>query len=287
MKYALSSHNTRMITARFAVLAVLIVLLSGCGLSGDSVDTVDSAVTLLQDLEDVGVWGVLDDNLDALDAYDGYRAAVTQENGTLDTEGNISTAPETITRITIQTDAEGSTQLTIDKGGQTRQIMAFPQETGDDDEPAFLIVEETGVGYICADQATAALFAQGPQSLFEAAGIKRAAQATLSVIEEDGDITLIDREATHYRFESRLDDALDLLDDTENAALREQVEQTDNITLTGTLDLDSDTLVPLRFESTYSDPSTQEWTVLTFEITQWGDIPAFERPTDDALPKCG
>lgn len=284
MIHTLSSHDTRMMI-RFAPLAALVILLSACGISGDSVDTVDSAVTLLQDLEDVGVWGVLDDNLDALDAYDGYRATVTLQNGLLDAEGVI-TDPETTTLIIIQVDAAGIAQITIEQDGQTQQIMAFPQDSDDGDDPTFLIVEHSGEGYTCADEAATALFVNGPQSLFDAAGFKRAAQATLSVVEKDGDSTIIDREATHYLFESRLEDALDILGDTENDSLREQVEQADHMTLEGTLDLDKDTLVPLYFEGTTRDSSAQTWATLVYEITQWGDIPTFDRPADDSLPVC-
>lgn len=289
MNHIPGSDHKRITVTGLAVVAALAILLSACGVDSDSVTTVDSAVTLLQDLDNSGVWTKLSDGFDVLDDYDGYLALATLHTGLLDAEGNITTEPDQIITIAIHVDADGAAQYTITQAEQAQQVITLPTNSASDASDTstpFLIVEKTDDGYICADQATTALFAVGPQSMFEAYGVKRASLATLSVANEDGESILIERETTHYQIESRLADALDILDDTGNDTLREQVQQADGYSLTGTFDLDNDSGALLYFEGTHSDSTAQNWGTLVFEVTQWGDVPTLEFPSDDLLPAC-
>lgn len=284
MTHARDLHpRQRTAVRRVLALAIVAALLSACKINTETTDTVNDAVKLLQAIDDNGTWAVLGDALDLLDDQDGYLANATIETGVLNAEGHVSAPPEHTLAIAMRVDADGIAQYNVQDGDAAQRVLVTPPRD-DDSTPTVYLVAEGAL--TCADAAIAALLRDGPLSILNSAALELASMKTLSVVEEESESTFIARETTHYTFASRLDDALAILDATDNAALRQQIEQAGNFTLSGTLDIDDSTGALLVFESTISAADTGQWTRVRFEVTQWADVPAIDLPADAALPIC-
>lgn len=268
---------------RVMALAIVIALLSACGIDAETTDTVSDAVKLLQAIDDSGTWTVLSDALDLLDDQDGYLANATVETGTLDAEGRVSAPPERTMTIAMRVDSDGNAQYSVQDGDITQQVLVMPPRDDDSTPTVYLVAEGE---LICADAEIAALLRDGPLSIFNSAGLELASRRTLSVVEEEGENTRIGRDATRYTLVSRMDDALAILDATDNTALRQRVEQAGDLTLSGTLDIDGNTGALLAIESTTDSADTGQWTRVHVEVTQWADVLAIDLPADAALPTC-
>lgn len=273
----------RSAVCRVLALAIVTALLSACGINAETTDNVNDAVKLLQAIDDNGTWAMLSDALDLLDDQDGYLANVTVDTGVIDAEGSVSAPPEHTMTIAMRVGADGIAQYIVRDGDNTQQVLVMPPD--DDDSTLIVYLVDEGA-LTCADAGIAEMLRDGPLSIVNSAALELASMGTLSVVEEEGESTRIEREATHYTITSRMDDALAILDATDNSALRQQVEQAGGFSISGTLDIDDSTGALLAFESMTSAADSGQWTRVRFEVTQWADVPAIDLSTGDARPAC-
>lgn len=271
---------------RLLLAALSMVALAGCGTSSETVNTVDDAVKLLQDIEQRGTWIAIEDGLGALADSGDYEALFILEGG--DLVPGEPTTRETDNTVTIQVsvDAEGRARYEFAEAGRDPQhwlVIPAVDRSGDTEAAPEIYGEQDGV-YRCAPDDMIALLQDGPQSIIDSVAATVAGIKTLSVIEEDGEVTRLDRDATRYMLEGQLDEALAILDQTSSEALRQQIEQAGTFTLAGTLDRDDDTGALLYYESIYQDTSRSTWASIIFEVTQWDDITTISIP--DTLPVC-
>lgn len=271
---------------RLLLAALSMVALAGCGTSSETVNTVDDAVKLLQNIEQRGTWIAIEDGLGALADSGDYEALFILEGG--DLVPGEPTTRETDNTVTIQVsvDAEGRARYEFAEAGRDPQhwlVIPAVDRSGDTEAAPEIYGEQDGV-YRCAPDDMIALLQDGPQSIIDSVAATVAGIKTLSVIEEDGEVTRLDRDATRYMLEGQLDEALAILDQTSSEALRQQIEQAGTFTLAGTLDRDDDTGALLYYESIYQDTSRSTWASIIFEVTQWDDITTISIP--DTLPVC-
>ncbi len=260
--------------------ALLVVMLAGCGTSSDTVNTVDDAVKLLQDIERRGTWITIEDGLSALDDRGDYRATLVLQNGDLVPGEQTITEPDHTLTIQVTVDAKNYTRYTFTESGrEPQQWIGIPAANA---APG-IYREQDGV-FTCAPDDMRALLREGLPGILDSQAAAVTGIKTLSIIEEDGKITRLDRDAAHFTLETRLDEALAILEQTGNETLRQQIEQVGTFTLTGTLDRDDATGALLHFESVYRDMSRDTWASMIFEVTQWDDVPTISAP--DTLPVC-
>jgi hypothetical protein len=243
------------------VMLVMGLALGACGMAED-VRTVDEAITLLQKLEDNGAWRYLQDGIEALNNQDGYRARVRWQ----DTQSAIT--------LTLTRDAQGRGWAALEQDGQTSRYFIDGAAVYHQRDQA-----DMDGGYMCADDAP--LLQDGVAGILT--GYRDAATGlqSLSVVTDATEDSLLEREATRYEVISTFPDAVAILDQYDNAQLRDRVVQAGDFDLSGTLVIDDATDALLRFESHYRAPDVE--VSLSFAVTQWGDVPPVQ-PPDIAVP---
>lgn len=265
------------------LLAMLLFALplAGCGVDSDTVEKVDDAVKLLQDVDRAGTWGYLMDGLDALAEQDGYTATLFWGSGDLDAAGELSASPGGMITILVAQDGDGAMRFQFITRSDTFFYRSPAPSTDTDTRQIYQLNDD---GYTCPTDTEKQLFEAGIPSIFVFYGVRGMITETLSVAELDDDSTLLDRDADHYVLESRLAEALDILERTNNTALRERIATTDQVALTGTFDLDDETGGLLFFEGRYNNDTRSRGKVFVFEVTQWGDVPNIV--FDGDFPNC-
>jgi hypothetical protein len=266
------------------IMALLATSLLACGFLNDvsgTVNTVDDAVALLQDLNKNGTWETISDGLDGLaDQQQGYTAVVHLRDGAMDASGNFASPLKTDLMLEIQSDTAGNALITVTEGDQI--ITYFVQGYRSPSATTQVNPLENELTACFSNSAQATLLQGGLHSVFEQYALRAAGAQLLSVAQDkDEDTRIADRDATHYELESKVSDALKILEKIDNQELRQKIEQTGQFGLSGSLDIDQDTGALLRFESVYDTVDEQRRTEFSFEITQWGKLSNFPIPTPD------
>jgi len=267
---------------RIALIAGLVLLLPACGTLDDvtdTVETVDQAVSLLQDIEDNGTQQVIDDGLDALDDQEqGYAITIHVQQGELDAgDSSAGTLTDDVT-ITVQVDAAGNALVQITRGDQTDHY--FIDGFGDSLQASYHVQDER---YACAnDNEDLRPFENGLHSVFDHFDVTAVNVRVLSVAVEAEDDTIADRDVTHYELESKVPDALAILETIDNDNLQASIEQAGTFTFSGDLYLDDDTGALMGVNDVFDDLDTGRHTQFTFKITAW-DVPEIPVPADSAI----
>ncbi len=283
-------HSTPSRRARhwnLVVLALVLLagLLTGCGVDSGTVETVDDAVKLLQDIERNGIWSITEDGLDALAEQNSYVATL-QVEATMPEAGSATAFSHLALTVTV--DADGNTRYTLEQGDQSTRYTQYRAPDPADNSapsPAGVYREDNGY-YTCADAVIQRLLGRGLSSVFEVYALDAIGARTLAVVEKDGDSTIAERDATHYTIETRLDDALEILERAEDRALRDQIEATEAATLSGSLDLDNATGALLHLDISYANATGGEQLALVFDVTRWGDTPGITLPAGESITLC-
>lgn len=269
----------RVLRRMVSMIAALIGLLSACTVYDESAnvaETVDEAVSLLQDIEQRGSWEVIGEGLDALnDQETGYRAhahLVTREQDTIITELMIS----------IEVDGAHHARIQIIGGETAGDYLILDYHPDADANQVYRIADN---GYMClSGDDVPRVFQSGINGLFDTVAAQARGIQTLSVVDRtDDELSIAGRASIHYALESRLDEAVLILNRLENEALQPAVQSAGQFELTGNLYLDEETLALLVFDSTYHQIETQQQISFDFEITQWDDIPTIPFPTSSEI----
>ncbi len=262
------------------VVSVVVLALAGCGpLSDtqDSVNTVDKAVALLQTIDQNGSWTALEDGFDALgDLSDGYTAEIRWSQ---------ADSPVSETVIHVQTHPTGGSVFQITEGGATQTYFVPASENAD---RGLSVYQLDGDQYVClASNSPARALLQGDMpGIFAHYNLPSILKQTLSADKKQGDSVVSGRKATHYTIESQIPDALSILNQFEDQALRARVEAAQTVSLTGSLDVDKDTAALLSFEAVFTADGVTSQTTFSFTVLQWansGDLPyptAFQLATE-------
>ncbi|MBI5958882.1 MAG: hypothetical protein HY866_09120 [Chloroflexi bacterium] len=272
-----------------AHLLVLMILLAGpvlaCGFFDDAkdvVETVDAAVSLLQEIEKSGTWEYISDGLQGLEDQDqGYTAVVHLRDGNVNSDHQFESPLKMDVVIEVQVDADGDMLLLVDEAGTKRQY--FIEHSADSSTPTRVYRIEDG-RYVCVkSDEEGSTFDSGLDGIFEQyAGLAVGAQF-LSVAKETGADKVAGREVTEYELESKVPEALKILEKIDSAELKQKIDESGEFALSGGLSLDKKTGALMQFISTYDDLDDQRRTELSFEITQWGSVPDIPAPTADQI----
>jgi hypothetical protein len=256
-----------------ACACLLGVTLASCGLSTDSAGTVDDAVTLLQDLNDRNVWETISDRLITLNDQTSYRATITLQSGSITESGEFTTPLETDIALVVEVDDHSNAQISLTENGQTTSYRVLGYTS---DETAQTRIYRAGDnGFVCViDGEPVNLLQGGIQTLFDVYGIETIGMQTLAVVDrtDNEDAMIAGRKAIEYDLVSKLDDALTIAAEFDNANLQEALDEAGQFELKGDLYLDDETLALLRVTNFYTDLAAQQKHNLSFEITQWGGI---------------
>lgn len=275
------SHNSACAASLLIFLLLFALLLAACEVDGDTVEKVDDAVKLLQDVDRNGTWGYLTDGLDTLVEQDGYVAVIDYEYLEF-VDGELVTPDDSKISIQITHDGTGAMRFEFtDRHGT--YLYYSPAPSPDADTRKVYQIDATT--FTCPTAADTQLYANGIVSILAFYDVREVLTATLSVAEADGDSTTwLDRDANHYILESRLPEALDILERTDNAELRERIAATKQETIAGAFDLDEATGALLFFDNVYVFGDLTQQRSLMFSVTQWGDVP--DIVPNGPLPAC-
>lgn len=260
-----------------AALFVVVVAITaaGCSAIDDArgvADTVDEAVELLDTIEQNSAWDTIADGLDNLDSQDaGYLATIRIQAGPADEAGEFTGALSDDMTIDLQVDARGASLARVTRGGVLQDFHIEP--TGDRPN----VYDVTDGQYLCADDG--GLFHDGLASVFEDYALGASGAHLLSVateVEEDANVA--GRDATPYELESRVADALAILETFGNPDLQARLDAAESFALTGDLHLDDETGALLALASDTTNLTGGERTAFRFEITQWGNVPDIPQP---------
>lgn len=268
---------------RIALIAGVAWLLAACGTLDDvtdTVETVDQAVSLLQDIEDNGTQSMIDDGLDALyDQVQGYAAVLRVQQSEQDA-GDSGGTPEDEVLITLQVDAARNALIQVTRGDQTDDY--FISGFGDSQQDTHGYRVQNG-RYACADGGDDLRpFDGGLPGVFAHFAVTDVNVRVLSVTAEDNDDTVAGRDVTHYELESKVPDALALLETIDNDTLQTRVEQAGAFTYAGDLYLDDETGALMEFTHVLDDLDAGRRTEFAFTVTVW-DIPEIPTPAESAI----
>lgn len=268
------------------ITALLAFTLLSCGsLDGlkDTVNTVDEAVALLQDIDASGTWETIADGLDELrDQKQGYSAVVQLREGAMDASGNLELPLKTDTILEIQADPAGNALLKMAQGAQ---VVTYFIEGYRSPSNTTRVYEVDNGQYSCVKGGEQDIQLRGGlNGVFERYALLAAGAQLLSVAEaQDEDSRIVERDATHYELESKVPDALKILEKIDNQELRQKIEQAGPFKLSGSLDIDQETGALMHFESVYDNLADQRRSEFSLEITQWGDVPNLPLPTQEQI----
>jgi hypothetical protein len=182
--------------------------------------------------------------------------------------------------LEIQSDPAGNALITVTEGEQVITYFVEGYRSPSATTQVNPLENELTACFDNREQAT--LLQGGLHSVFDQYALRAAGAQLLSVAQDkDKDTRIADRDATHYELESKVSDALKILEKIDNQELRQKIEQAGQFGLSGSLDIDQDTGALLRFESVYDTVDEQRRTEFSFEITQWGKLSNFPIPTPD------
>jgi hypothetical protein len=262
---------------RASLFAILIVTAAaGCSAIDDIRDvsgTVDGAVELLDAIEQDGAWDTITDGLDNLDVEEpGYRATVRAQAGPVDEAGEFGGALAEDVTIDLRADARGAALADLTRGDVRRTFYVEPTD-GDPD-----VYEIIDGQYTCANEGDAP-FRDGLGGIFEDYARATTGAQLLSVAnEQDEDAAIAGRDATRYELESKVPDALAILERFDNPELQARLDEAGHFALAGDLYLDDETGALLALTSDYTAPTDDERASFRFEITQWGNVPDIPPP---------
>jgi len=267
---------------RAALFAILIVTTAaGCSAIDDVrdvSDTVDGAVELLDAIEQDGAWDTITDGLDNLDAQaTGYRATVRVQAGPVNAAGEFSGALAEDVTIDLQADARGAALADLARGDVRRTFYVEPTR-GDPD-----VYEIIDGQYTCANDGDAP-FRDGLGGIFEDYAQAATGAQLLAVANElDEDAAIAGRDATRYELESKVPDALAILERFDNPELQARLDEAGSFALAGDLYLDDETGALLTVTSDYTARTGDERASFRFEITRWGDVPDIAPPAAENI----
>lgn len=260
---------------RVLLCMCLAVIVAACGSLDESrevVDTVDEAVRLLQAVENNSAWDVITDGLDDLDSHpDGYTAIVSLRRG----------VPDEDFIINLMVDKDGDALLSVIAGEETTGYLL-----GTADDPAVLphvyrLTEDQG--YCVTGDAERARWGAGLRGIFTEYGVQaRGVRLLAVVVKKDNDDKIVGRDVTRYDLESKLPEALAILERLDSADLQSLLDQSGVFELSGALYLDQDTQALMRFSSVYEEAG--ERLEFSFDVTGWGGVDDITVP--DATQTC-
>jgi hypothetical protein len=272
------------------LIAIVLLLLTtmACQLSNDvknAVDTVDQASALLREISDKGTWRYVTKGLDVLkNQTEGYQATVQfQEGPGTPTTGYSGTLSRDV-MVALQVDGQNDMLTNVTTGGQTQQFFVDGMAANAATQSNVYLLQNGR--YTCvSDAPEAQIIRNGIDGVFAEYGDEAAGLELLSIAEYDDDVDVAGRTTSHYQLESRINEALDLLDKFDSGELRSKVEAAGQFELSGDLYIDQETEALMRLNATYAQVDTQRLVTFGFEITQWGGIPDIPDPTADLIDR--
>lgn len=248
-------------------------------------ETVDEAVKLLQELDDQSAWEQVSGSLDTLaQQTDGYAATLRLQDGSGDATGaRFAGTPSRDVVAAMQVDGSNNALAQVQTGGGMVQNF-YVQARGTDARNGAVYRVENGQFVCVSDSEEARLLRQALSGSFDEFGLEAKGVQALAVAEEVKEEALVaGRPATHYRLESRIQEALDILRQFDNDELRQKIDAAGTFTLTGDLYTDEATGALLKLEGVYHNTDHLRRTVMSFEVTQWGGIAPIAPPAPEMI----
>lgn len=280
-----------MLQSKWALMLVAGALLAAglaCGFVDDLrsvVETVDEAVKLLQELDDQSAWEQMSDSLDTLaQQTDGYAATLRLQDGPGDAAGaGFTGTPSRDVVAAMQVDGSNNALAQVQTGGAMVQNF-YVQARGTDARNGAVYRVENGQFVCVSDSEEARLLRQALSGSLDEFGLEAKGLQALAVAEEvEEDALVAGRAATHYRLESRIQEALDILRQFDNDELRQKIDAAGRFTLSGDLYTDEATGALLKLEGVYHNTDHLRRTVMGFEVTQWGGIAPIAPPAPEMI----
>lgn len=271
------------------VAAALLLAGLACGFVDDIrsvVETVDEAVKLLQELDNQSAWEHVSDGLDTLaQQTEGYAATLRLQDGPGDAAGTgFSGALARDVVVTMQVDAANNALAQIQANGGATQNYYVEARGADARNGAVYRMNGNGQFVCVSDSEEARLLRDGLSGYFDEYGLEAKGIQMLAVAQEvEEDAAIAGRAATHYRLESRIQEALDILRRFDNAELQQKIDEAGTFTLTGDLYTDEATGALLKLESVYHNTDHLQRVVMSFEVTQWGGIAPIAPPAPGSI----
>lgn len=271
------------------VAAALLLAGLACGFVDDIrsvVETVDEAVKLLQELDNQSAWEHVSDGLDTLaQQTEGYAATLRLQDGPGDAAGTgFSGALARDVVVTMQVDAANNALAQIQANGGATQNYYVEARGADARNGAVYRMDGNGQFVCVSDSEEARLLRDGLSGYFDEYGLEAKGIQMLAVAQEvEEDTAIAGRAATHYRLESRIQEALDILRRFDNAELQQKIDEAGTFTLTGDLYTDEATGALLKLESVYHNTDHLQRVVMSFEVTQWGGIAPIAPPSPGSI----
>ncbi|MDL1948531.1 hypothetical protein FBQ97_01785 [Acidobacteria bacterium ACD] len=269
------------------VAGALLMAGLACGLVDDIrsvVETVDEAVKLLQELDDQSAWERVSNSLDTLaQQADGYAATLRLQEGPGDAAGTgFSGALSRDVVVTMQVDGANNALAQLQSGGAAQNY--YVQARGADARNGDVYRVENGQFVCVSDSPEARLLRDGLSGYFDEFGLEAKGVQMLAVATKvDDEAVIAGRQADHYRLESRIPQAIEILRKFDNAELKRKLDEAGTFTLSGDLYTDETTGGLLKLESIYHNTDHAQRVVLTFEVTQWGGIAPIAPPAPEAI----
>jgi hypothetical protein len=269
------------------VAGALLMAGLACGLVDDIrsvVETVDEAVKLLQELDDQSAWERVSNSLDTLaQQADGYAATLRLQEGPGDAAGTgFSGALSRDVVVTMQVDGADNALAQLQSGGAAQNY--YVQARGADARNGDVYRVENGQFVCVSDSPEARLLRDGLSGYFDEFGLEAKGVQMLAVATKvDDEAVIAGRQADHYRLESRIPQAIEILRKFDNAELKRKLDEAGTFTLSGDLYTDETTGGLLKLESIYHNTDHAQRVVLTFEVTQWGGIAPIAPPAPEAI----
>ena len=262
-------------------LSLLALAASACGSTDDvrdRVERVDEAVGLLQAIDTDGAWQTV---TAAMRVEFGLTAEQFGPAGPAAAPGEFDGEPARDISIEMQVDSAGSAQLRVTTSEHSAEYYLA---ASDSDQPGSLYRVEDG-RYSCANEAgsESLLIRSWIGSGFAEYALGQAGTQLLSVVSEDGEEAVAGRSATRYTLESKVPEALDILEAYDDDARPAALDAPESPDLAGDLALDDETGALLRFDSTYYHAEQAYGQTLSFAVTQWGGVPDLPPPAADAI----
>ncbi|NLE50870.1 MAG: hypothetical protein GX613_05630 [Chloroflexi bacterium] len=270
------------------VAGALLMAGLACGFVDDIrsvVETVDEAVKLLQELDKDSAWERVSDSLDTLaQQSDGYAATMRLQDGPGDAAGTgFSGALGRDVLISMQVDGANNALAQVQTGGGVAQNF-YVQAHGADARDGAVYRVDNGQFVCVSDSEEARLLRQGLSGYFDEFGLEAKGVQMLAVADEvEDEAAVAGRAATHFRLESRIQEALDILRRFDNAELQQKIDEAGTFSLTGDLYTDEATGALLKLESVYHNTDHLRRVAMSFEVTQWGGIAPIAAPAPESI----
>jgi hypothetical protein len=258
---------------RISILLSLLVLPAlACIISDiqDTVETLSKAAELLQEIDESGTWTYISEGTEQLSQSDGYVATVNA------TQGSVNATGDTITEVTetllweITQDADDDSMITVTRDGETRNYLMVDNES--------YILEDGQYRCLQGGDYDEDVFATGASEVFREYSATAIGVQLMSVAERDGDETINDFDTEKYNLVSKLQEAIDILAELPSDELRQELNQTGDFYVNGSLNIDKASRALIRFNAQYADLEKMEGTDFTFEVSQLGGIPDITKP---------